>query len=422
MIPKIIHQIWVGGQPMPARLNQYRQSWATHHPGWEIRLWTDANRPKLQNESLWATAPHPAAKSDLLRYELLRQFGGLYVDVDFECLRNVEPLLAGAGTGQQPGQDQSGQDQQFILAYENPRHLQIGFIASTPNHPALTRIIQEHRLRWQQGVTDPFLSGPILIDHLRRDPSFDAMTTKLLPGLIGATGQDSYAAHRSLASWRPSTQILHRATTYSESAWGSHLPLLAGLWRRVPGEVVVEAGIGPYSTPFLVNNSLHYTGIETDREYCVWAGIQFRDDKHVKIIPSFLPEGIPFQRGECTPAQITVMDDAMSCAAHHCPQKIDVLMVDCFGAARSSAIKTLAARATTVVMHDTECWVGYHYGEVVGKRAWRHRFSIRPVGLPWADAVTSYPVDAADVKRVIEVCARQFWPPQYQNVFTVIQC
>ena len=36
-------------------------------------------------------------RADLLRYAILHRHGGLYCDLDFECLRSVEPLLAQVG-------------------------------------------------------------------------------------------------------------------------------------------------------------------------------------------------------------------------------------------------------------------------------------------------------------------------------------
>ena len=37
--------------------------------------------------------PHNIQRVDAVRYFILYQFGGLFVDLDFECLKNVEPLL-----------------------------------------------------------------------------------------------------------------------------------------------------------------------------------------------------------------------------------------------------------------------------------------------------------------------------------------
>ncbi len=79
--------------------------WLALHPGWERCLWTDENRPRLTNESLFERATLPAQRADILRYEVVLRFGGVYLDTDFECLRNLEPLTAGTeafGCEQEP--------------------------------------------------------------------------------------------------------------------------------------------------------------------------------------------------------------------------------------------------------------------------------------------------------------------------------
>ena len=45
-IPRIFHQIWVGPDPFPAEFARYRQTWLDHHPGWELKFWTEETFPK----------------------------------------------------------------------------------------------------------------------------------------------------------------------------------------------------------------------------------------------------------------------------------------------------------------------------------------------------------------------------------------
>lgn len=73
------------------------EGWKARHPTWEYRLWTDADAsselaslPSLAEA--FRTAGNPAEKSDLLRLAIVFRHGGLYVDVDFECLQAVESL------------------------------------------------------------------------------------------------------------------------------------------------------------------------------------------------------------------------------------------------------------------------------------------------------------------------------------------
>lgn len=84
-IPKVIHVIWLGS-PFPEKYEEWQQTWKNME-GWEYRLWTDAEVATLDlvNREIYDAAGNYGEKSDILRYELLYQFGGLYVDTDFAC-------------------------------------------------------------------------------------------------------------------------------------------------------------------------------------------------------------------------------------------------------------------------------------------------------------------------------------------------
>lgn len=95
-IPRILHHIWLGSDPLPAVFGRFRDLFQELHPNWELLLWTDNNLPPLKNQSLFDADPTWSGKSDILRHEVLARYGGLYLDTDFEPLRNIEPLLGQA--------------------------------------------------------------------------------------------------------------------------------------------------------------------------------------------------------------------------------------------------------------------------------------------------------------------------------------
>jgi inositol phosphorylceramide mannosyltransferase catalytic subunit len=73
-------------------------TWRDKHPEWEYRLWTDDNVPPLTNQSQFDAMPHFPGKADILRYELLHRFGGVYVDADSACVSPLtEDLLNNVG-------------------------------------------------------------------------------------------------------------------------------------------------------------------------------------------------------------------------------------------------------------------------------------------------------------------------------------
>ena len=94
-IPKIIHQIWLGPNPLPPFYEKFARSWRKLNPDYEYRLWTDKDLEhiSLQNLRLFNYLSNYGAKSDVLRYEILNLYGGVYADVDFECLTEIPNLF-----------------------------------------------------------------------------------------------------------------------------------------------------------------------------------------------------------------------------------------------------------------------------------------------------------------------------------------
>lgn len=86
-IPLIVHQIWLGSQ-VPEKFHEWMKSWV-NLLGWEYKLWTDDDVKEmvLYNQKLYDRASNYGEKTDILRLEILWNYGGLYVDVDYECLK-----------------------------------------------------------------------------------------------------------------------------------------------------------------------------------------------------------------------------------------------------------------------------------------------------------------------------------------------
>lgn len=99
MIPRIIHQSWKASD-IPAHLREFQRSWRVHHPGWEYRLWIEADNHRLIDEhypqfaEFFRGLQPPILKIDFIRLAYMHHFGGLYVDMDFEALRPLDPLLS----------------------------------------------------------------------------------------------------------------------------------------------------------------------------------------------------------------------------------------------------------------------------------------------------------------------------------------
>lgn len=94
---RLIHFTWKDSSPPPDRFpHWWRHSW--HSPGWRSRLWTDLDigtftaRQSRRVQKLFRDYPCDIMRADAFRYLLLRELGGLYVDLDFVNLDNPDWL------------------------------------------------------------------------------------------------------------------------------------------------------------------------------------------------------------------------------------------------------------------------------------------------------------------------------------------
>jgi mannosyltransferase OCH1-like enzyme/GT2 family glycosyltransferase len=94
VIPKNLHMIWIGGQ-IPLKYNRLIESWRKHHPDWNFKIWGDEDLTdfNMVNKVAYNAVPNMGVKSDILRYEILYRYGGLYIDTDFECIKPFNDLL-----------------------------------------------------------------------------------------------------------------------------------------------------------------------------------------------------------------------------------------------------------------------------------------------------------------------------------------
>lgn len=92
-IPKKIHQIWLG--EMPELHKKLIPKIKENHPDWEYKLWTlkDLENYSMVNKNIYNSLENLGAKSDIARYEILNNEGGIYLDSDFEMVKNFDHLL-----------------------------------------------------------------------------------------------------------------------------------------------------------------------------------------------------------------------------------------------------------------------------------------------------------------------------------------
>src|SRR5665647_1676801 len=82
-VPHTVHQIWLGSRPVPAATNVWEQLCRKY--GYRYKLWRESDLMALRNQKYYEkmiTLGSYQGASDVARYEVLYDEGGLYSDAD----------------------------------------------------------------------------------------------------------------------------------------------------------------------------------------------------------------------------------------------------------------------------------------------------------------------------------------------------
>jgi mannosyltransferase OCH1-like enzyme len=203
MIPRLLHHIWVGPEPVPTSLIE---PWLEMHPGWDHVLWREDELRSfgLVNQRafeayLKGRRWHGAA--NVARYEVLARLGGVYVDMDTRPLRPFDkgPFMR--------------DDVELFAGYVQPREARPGLIGN-----AYIGAITEH---------------PILVDAIARIgklahlvPPFKTTGVYLFTDVVEAHGDDEHVRIMPTHTLFPHDKVgaeapKGRGATYAEHLWGS---------------------------------------------------------------------------------------------------------------------------------------------------------------------------------------------------------
>ena len=209
MIPKIIHYCWFGKGTMPDLVERCIASWRTHMPDWDFRLWSEDNfdvniAPRYVQEAY--DAKKFAFVSDYVRLWALEQYGGLYMDVDFEVYKPFDDLM---------------EQYDAFAGYEGSKRnpVMMGVIAAKAHHPWIIGMMQTYESRVflkEDGSLDMMPNTGYFLDWMQEHGfgadgiEKDWMGVHILPvecfcpGLT--TGENlrcerTYCEHKGLHSW-----------------------------------------------------------------------------------------------------------------------------------------------------------------------------------------------------------------------------
>jgi mannosyltransferase OCH1-like enzyme len=188
-IPRIFHHIWVGPDPLPLEFEMNRASWQAHHPAWEFRLWNEDNLPAdLRTPAVYERERRPVERADILRLEVLWKLGGVYVDIDMECLRPLDELV---------------ENLDFFGTEIKPGRITNTVVGAAPRHPILDQALRDLRPQEPGARFDKASSGPLFLAAVvRQYPRITTYSRELFYPMTAQERAHAFAVHHAARTWK----------------------------------------------------------------------------------------------------------------------------------------------------------------------------------------------------------------------------
>lgn len=201
ILPKVIHQIWLGTSKIPERLQTFKSTWIINHPDWAYEEWNDEKSQALINENfkdlseIYKNLPFLTQKVDVIKYLILYHVGGLYVDYDCECLKPTDILQTNlVNIGLEPRND--------TLHKGFPFYLGSAFMSSVPRSEYFKFVIDMCVMKINtyknQNKYDLVMetTGPTLLNRAYIEYEKKGEITLIEPSIIGPFRQREATLYR----------------------------------------------------------------------------------------------------------------------------------------------------------------------------------------------------------------------------------
>jgi len=201
VIPKIIHQLWIGPKPRPSK---FMATWKDKHPDYEYIMWNEEELSKrdlrLECISKINEIEEINGKADIIRWEILYHYGGLFIDADSICIDPFNYLI---------------EQHKPFCGYENetarPGLVATGTMAFPKNHPLPRGAIDYIKLnevsRAKTGKMAWRTVGPELLTKL--------LQTNLYKDVV------IYPSYYFLPKHLTGLQYMGHSIVYAYQEWGS---------------------------------------------------------------------------------------------------------------------------------------------------------------------------------------------------------
>jgi mannosyltransferase OCH1-like enzyme len=225
MIPKILAQTWKSAD-LPTPAAELQRGWRSLNPDFAYRFYDDAQCREViaetfpQHLAAYDSLPHSVMRADLFRYAVIYRNGGVYADIDMECLRPIGGLLSEASCLLSI-EAHLGRTRQRELGY--PEALQIAncIFAASPREPLFREAVDRGIVLFEslnrtlplsiEDITGPRMLTRLFFErsrpHVTVLPQIVLMAPLSYPN-IWPLNRHMHARHQTFGTWKTGSQHL----------------------------------------------------------------------------------------------------------------------------------------------------------------------------------------------------------------------
>ena len=181
-IPHIVHQAF-DDVTLPGQVENWVRSWGDLNPRWRHWFWTESSARHLIGKNytqfldLYDQYPYKINRADVRRYFILYEHGGVYADLDVECLKPLDDIVSRFPCiiAQEPAEHQ-------VLLYDSTTasiFAMPAFMACRPHHPFFKFLISQlshfiflaWKLPWNENIlrsTGPHFVSQVLANYQKQ--------------------------------------------------------------------------------------------------------------------------------------------------------------------------------------------------------------------------------------------------------------
>ena len=184
-IPKIIFQTWKTKVALPGNFEYWSSTFSDKNPNYDLVVWDDSDNRKFITRffefflPIYDSYSAEIYRADAVRYFFLYVYGGLYADMDVECLRALDDVLQGddiilGRMGADP---------------KHPHSIPNAIMASKARCDFWLLVIWLLRETRSRTAHPEFMTGPVLLKsavdlYLARDPQWVSMAIEEIGSLL----------------------------------------------------------------------------------------------------------------------------------------------------------------------------------------------------------------------------------------------